>query len=106
MIAIKNMQELPDKCVDCPCRNVSDESCQADEQARRSEWRPFWCPLGEVTPVINSPLPDQAPITPYIPQVWYEHSPSNERWWEHQYVTTCNAANDITTREKGKNKND
>lgn len=48
MIAIKTMSSLPDHCYECPCHDGESGYCQADEEHRCSDWRPFWCPLVEV----------------------------------------------------------
>ncbi len=48
MIVIKSMTNLPEHCYDCPCHNGESDYCQADEEHRYSDWRPFWCPLASV----------------------------------------------------------
>lgn len=47
MIVIKTMTNLPEHCYDCPCHDGESGYCQADEEHRYADWRPFWCPLGE-----------------------------------------------------------
>lgn len=47
MIIIKTMTSLPDHCYDCPCHDGDSGYCQADEEHRYSDYRPFWCPLQE-----------------------------------------------------------
>lgn len=56
MILIKTMTNLPEHCWDCPCHDGEGGYCQADEERRYSDWRPFWCPLIEVKPRILSEL--------------------------------------------------
>lgn len=53
-IYINTLNELPERCSDCPCYNKEYDYCQADkyivndkELQRTSEWRPFWCPLNK-----------------------------------------------------------
>lgn len=46
-IIIKTMTNLPDHCYDCPCHDGDSGYCQADEEHRYSDYRPFWCPLVE-----------------------------------------------------------
>lgn len=48
MIVIKTMTNLPEHCYDCPCHNGDSGYCQADEDHRYADWRPFWCPLASV----------------------------------------------------------
>lgn len=48
MIVIKTMTNLPEHCYDCPCHDGESGYCQADEEYRYSDWRPFWCPLASV----------------------------------------------------------
>ena len=46
-IIIITLNELPERCCDCPCCNSSNGTCGAIEEYRVSDWRPFWCPLKE-----------------------------------------------------------
>lgn len=47
-VLIKTMKNLPEHCYDCPCHDGESGYCQADEEHRYSDYRPFWCPLVEV----------------------------------------------------------
>lgn len=46
-IIIATLDKLPERCCDCPCCKSENGMCQAIEDYRTSEWRPFWCPLKE-----------------------------------------------------------
>jgi hypothetical protein len=46
-IIIATLDKLPERCCDCPCCKSENGTCQAIEDYRTSEWRPFWCPLKE-----------------------------------------------------------
>jgi len=46
-IFIKTMTKLPENCYACPCHDGESGYCQADEEHRYSNYRPFWCPLTE-----------------------------------------------------------
>lgn len=46
-IFIKTIKNLPEHCYECPCHDGESGYCQADEQHRYSDYRPFWCPLVE-----------------------------------------------------------
>ncbi len=48
LIVIKTMTNFPEHCYDCPCHDGESGYCQADEEHRYSDWRPFWCPLASV----------------------------------------------------------
>ena len=50
MIVITTMDALPDYCRDCPCNNGEHSICEADKEKRSTfEYRPYWCPLKEVS---------------------------------------------------------
>lgn len=46
-VLIKTMTNLPEHCYECPCHDGESGYCQADEENRYSDYRPFWCPLVE-----------------------------------------------------------
>lgn len=46
-IIITTLDKLPERCCDCPCCKSENGTCQAIEDYRTSDWRPFWCPLEE-----------------------------------------------------------
>jgi hypothetical protein len=46
-IIIATLDKLPERCCDCPCCKSENGTCQAIEDYRTSDWRPFWCPLKE-----------------------------------------------------------
>ena len=48
MIVITNMESLPDHCYECPCHDGESGYCQANEELRYSDYRPYWCPLKEI----------------------------------------------------------
>ncbi len=48
-ILIKTMTNLPEHCYDCPCHDGESGYCQADKEHRYSDYRPFWCPLLQVS---------------------------------------------------------
>lgn len=67
MIVIKSLKELPEKCIECPCYCHTESFCQADDEQRSSEWRPFWCPLGEVEEHPTITFPQTQPYYPCYP---------------------------------------
>ena len=67
MIVIRSVEKLPERCVECPCHNSIEDFCQADNERRSSDWRPFWCPLEEVEERPNITFPIQEPYYPYYP---------------------------------------
>lgn len=48
-IVIKTMTNLPEYCYDCPCHDGESGYCQADKEHRYSDYRPFWCPLLQIS---------------------------------------------------------
>lgn len=48
-IIIKSLDSLPEHCFDCPCHDGESGYCQADKEHRYSDYRPFWCPLQQIS---------------------------------------------------------
>lgn len=48
-IIIKSLDSLPEHCFDCPCHEAESGYCQADKKHRYSDYRPFWCPLQQIS---------------------------------------------------------
>ena len=48
-VIIKTMTDLPEYCYECPCHDGESGYCQADKEQRCSVYRPFWCPLVEIS---------------------------------------------------------
>ena len=59
-VLIKTMTNLPDHCYDCPCRDGESGYCQADKEHRYSDYRPFWCPLVEISIVAEGMTKEKA----------------------------------------------
>ena len=57
-VLIKTMMNLPEHCYDCPCHDGESGYCQADEAHRYSDYRPFWCPLVNISNELEQELCD------------------------------------------------
>lgn len=53
MIVVTTIDALPDYCYECPCHHSESGYCQADNNRRYSEYRPFWCPLEEQPEIVR-----------------------------------------------------
>lgn len=64
MITIETMNSLPEYCWQCPCHDRENGQCQADAEKRYTiEYRPYWCPLKEITQVKTKK--DAIAVKPY-----------------------------------------
>ena len=55
-IIITTMNKLPEHCYECPCHDGESGYCQADQEQRFSDYRPYWCPLKEQEEYVSIPF--------------------------------------------------
>lgn len=58
-IIITSMDKLPEHCYECPCHDGESGYCQADQEQRYSDYRPYWCPLKEQKKKMKKVMTDE-----------------------------------------------